>query len=283
MSYSFTITEPDISPFDDIIEVMDSTFSVGSGKATATDVWLIKPYEACVNVINSITRRVSGTGSNITIRLPLKHARVNARLVSVTVEHFSKGNIWSDETGEFIQSDAAKLTINYSSETNQSEGDTPEPEERTIIEESLKPNTRIITMPNRKLYWNNDKTNPLKNDEAPGRLIKMVDWEYTILDFPYIPAETILYPGYVNSSAVTSTRLGLTFDAGTLLFGDPTLSRVITSAGIGSWKITYTFSFLAEGWNKIPRAGYDTFQPFYDEYGVQFYIYPTTNFNNFLF
>lgn len=277
MSYTFTVTEPNITtPY----EIESEKWSVGSGKAEATDVWIVKPYENCVALINSITRKVSGTGSSITIRLPLKHSRVNARLVKVSCD--GMGPIKDASNPAFRQYTQARLTLSYSSETQTNTG-TAGSDGKVIIEENIRPNTRFLTIPGRTLYWNNDQTSPLKNDEAPGMQIRMTDWEYTIMDFPYVPNAALIYPGYVNSATVTSSQLGYTFPAGTLLFGDPDCSRTITSEGVGGWRIRYTFTFFAQGWNKFPRAGYDTFQPIYDYNGLQFYPYPSVDFNGFLF
>lgn len=150
---------------------------------------------------------------------------------------------------------------------------------QTLVSESLEPIVEFLTMPNRKLFWDAGKTQKLETDEAPGVMIRMLNWNYTIHHMPYIPDEVLTLPGYVNDSAITSPTLGKTFAAETLLFNPPFTTRQITTEGAQDWEVTYSFSYRQQGWNKLPKAGESVteFKIIFDNSGSEFKIYPTAD------
>ena len=97
---------------------------------------------------------------------------------------------------------------------------------------------------------------PLENTgmEAPAKIMRMVDWVYTIHWLPFLPAAVWTHIGTVNNAAIWSLTLGKLFEQETLLCGNPSLTRQFTSEGIGAWEITWRFTYRKEGWNKFPRT-----------------------------
>ncbi len=153
------------------------------------------------------------------------------------------------------------------------------PQAQILVSESIDPVAEFLTMPNRKLYWDNAQAVELSADEAPGIIIHMVDWVYTIHQLPYIPSEVFTKIGYCNSASVVSKGLGKTFEAETLLYNPPSASREIDSFGFYAWSLTMRFTYRPQGWNKFPKAGEHSldFRVIYNSGGDPLKIYPTTN------
>lgn len=142
----------------------------------------------------------------------------------------------------------AEVTVSY---------ETPEYPQGTAVDtvyvsESLEPATEFLTMKTDGLGYSDGTL--LDEGEAPGKLIRMIDWVYTIHELNYIPAEILILPGYVNGVAIKSKSLGLTFPAGTLLFGNPSLERQHRADGATAWSVTFRFTYRASGWNYFPRV-----------------------------
>jgi hypothetical protein len=135
----------------------------------------------------------------------------------------------------------------------------PAPGETTYVSESLEPAAEFMTVSHEGLRWATDETY-LNSTEAPGQLIRMTDWVYTIHRSETIPDAYFTLPGYVNSAAVYSRQLNKWFAAETLLCGNPSLSREITSYGVTAWTVTFRFTHrnmgtyaVPLGWNHFPH------------------------------
>ena len=157
-----------------------------------------------------------------------------------------------------------------------------EAEVMDLASESLDFAAEFITVPEKNLFWASDGTDRLLEGQAPGKVLKTMEWVYTQYYVPTIPALAVALIGKVNSTAMTSSRLGMTFDVETLLFNPPAVSRNITSEGVGAWQLTYRFSYKPWGWNKFFKGGHGTVaganlildaQTIYDDNGkiVKFY------------
>ncbi len=159
-----------------------------------------------------------------------------------------------------------------------------EPDEGTVyITESLEPASEFLTLSHEGIYWDNAQAEPLGETEAPAKIIRMIDWVYTLHYIGYIPSWVWTHPGSVNNAAVYSRELDVTFNTGTLLCGNPTLSREVTNTGDTSWTITARFTFRWDTWHKFPRtnaAGDLNFVNIYDGAGSIKYVYNTVDFGN---
>jgi len=163
--------------------------------------------------------------------------------------------------------------------------DAPEGDSTTYVSESLEPASEFLTLNPEKLYWSDGTS--LDINEAPTRIVRMVDWVYTLHFMPYVPFWVWTHPGTVNNTAVYSKGLNVTFAAGTLLCGNPSLSRSITNEGATAWTITVRFTYRAVGWNRYPRPDKTTnneinFEYIYsDKNGAKIVCpYPYSNFGS---
>lgn len=150
----------------------------------------------------------------------------------------------------------------------------------TYVTEAIEPANEFITLSNKGLHWASITGPELEDTEAPAKVIRMVDWVYTIHHLPSLPAWIWTHPGAVNSATVWSETLGKSFAAGTLLCGNPSTRREITSAGVTAWTITVRLLYRPDGWNKFPRvgtAGTLAFETIYDDTAAK-NVYDTANF-----
>jgi len=175
----------------------------------------------------------------------------------------------------------AQLTITYSALPYE----LPEGGETTYITESLEPAAEFLTLGSKGLYWGTGANKvALEANEAPAKIVRLVDWVYTLHQINYIPDWVWTHPGCVNDSNVTSRRLNKTFPAETLLCGNPILSREITSEGAKSWALTVRMTYRATTWNKWPRPGATggslSFENIYDENGTVKKFYDLVDFGD---
>ena len=124
------------------------------------------------------------------------------------------------------------------------------------ISESITPVTEFITLSNQTVYWG-DAT-PVSEVEAPSKIMRMLEWQYTIHNAPNNVAASFNgmfdLPGTINNSDVYSDLWNRTFPAGSLLAGNPGLTQTITPAGLRTVDITLSFTWRGINWNKFPRV-----------------------------
>jgi len=174
-------------------------------------------------------------------------------------------------------------TLNYDAELPDEAGTT------VFVSEGIEPSAEFITLGRQGLYFGTGATAVSlenANVEAPARVLRMIDWVYTIHRVPYLPSAIWTHVGCVNNAAVYSRTLNKTFAAETLLCGNPSLEREFTSAGVTAWTITFRFSYRPEGWNKFPRtdnagAGGVNFEAITDGTNA-IPIYPLANFGQLI-
>lgn len=182
-----------------------------------------------------------------------------------------------------VSAAAATVAFEYAVATVQyamQPGETKASNERTLIEESMEPSAQVLQLPHQDLYWDNAQAVPLEIEEAPYKICRYVDWNITLHGLDAVPATAITYMGCVNSVAVTSPTLGLTFAVETLLYHGGFPSRIITTAAASyKWKLAHKFTAKDASWNLFPRPGYPTFQVIYNSGGTAFKPYPPVAFD----
>lgn len=162
------------------------------------------------------------------------------------------------------------------------------------ITETLQEASEFITLPEKGLYWL-VSTGPFVGEEldymdAPGKISQLLEWTYEIRNALYVPAGVWGYPGHVNTYEVYSRTFDIRFPAGTLLCGNPTVSKEIS---FSATTFNISLRFLAKnngtyaapkGWNYFPRVskvgGAISFEPIYDTNGVAKIIYPYADFRS---
>lgn len=154
-----------------------------------------------------------------------------------------------------------------------------------LVSERLQGGAEFITLPvedgdgNPLFRWSTADGDPLSPAEAPGKIIRTLDYTITRYEIPSIPADAYSLMNTVNESAVTALLLGVTFPAGTLLYQLPEQSRVITTEGVQAWTLTQSFSFRPDGWNKFWRVKTGTFEPLWSVgLGAEYQNHPPSDF-----
>lgn len=174
----------------------------------------------------------------------------------------------------------AELTVTYGN----GPGDSAD-----LVSESLEPTAEFLTLPPEKFLWGSGTVGTgvdLEEDEAPGMLIRGMDYVLTRYQVPYIPIALTTLPGKVNDATVTASLLltspgvCMAFAAETLLFGNPTLQRTTKTDNSPCWTINYRFSYRPSGWNKYWRSGASTpgYETLYEKGGSAYKSYPTASF-----
>ncbi|MGO8752874.1 MAG: hypothetical protein ACLQNE_43580 [Thermoguttaceae bacterium] len=123
-----------------------------------------------------------------------------------------------------------------------------------LFSESLEPTAEHLTLDPSCFQWS-DGT-PLDQNEAPGLLIRGLDYVLTHYNLSAIPAAALTLVGCVNEATVSSYTLGISFPAQTLLFNPPTCQRKVMMGPSPNltWTVTYRFTYKACGWNQFWNA-----------------------------
>ena len=122
-------------------------------------------------------------------------------------------------------------------------------------EESLTPSVRFLTVGGSDLFWDRSGADGVDlADDLPGLAIRSLDYAVTIPEMPTLPSAVLDLVGTVNAAAWSSTRLGLTFAAETLMYQPPSLKRTVTAFGVGAWKAEFRFAYNPFGWNTFYRS-----------------------------
>lgn len=162
------------------------------------------------------------------------------------------------------------------------------------VSEQLEPSAEFLTMPGAKLWWDAAKTLPVSDEEAPGRIIRMMEWTRTRHRVIKLAPAIFDFAGCTNSKAVESERYGRSFASETLLYRPPRLEPVVMPDGTKCWDIVMTFSYRQEGWNKYWHAGETQPAeagspgavwkpvPIFDNAGLQLRQYPLKDFEPLL-
>lgn len=188
-----------------------------------------------------------------------------ARVASIAVSPFYDEEIRAN--GIDIKTAAytvAQLAVSY--RTGLSSGDDSDPD-AVLVEESIEPFAEFLTLPATGFLWGSKTGEPLKDEEAPGKLFKGFNWVYSKSSLLLIPAPVFSLVGKVNSDSVRSKSLRFTFPAETLLYNPPILHRQSTADGAQAWGLEYRFSFKPQGWNRFWRAATGAWDRIFDAAG----------------
>lgn len=173
-------------------------------------------------------------------------------------------------TGQCIVYNDALVTVTYGTE------------HEDLVSESLEPTADFITLDWRRFRWSSDVGDPLIEGEAPGKLRRGLNIVRTLYKIATPPTQLLTQIGNVNPSTYTSSLLGLSFAAETLLFTPPTMSRTIRTDGTEGWTINMKFMYKPETWNKYWRAKTSSYEHIYNGTGV-YRSYALGNFSDLLF
>jgi hypothetical protein len=189
----------------------------------------------------------------------------SARVIAVTVNPYDEKVLPAGGTDLTRASyTAAQLVVTYKTGTDSGN---PADDGKPQVEESLEPFAEYLTLPAQGLFWGSTSGDPLKDDEAPGKLFRGVVWNYTVSGIVDIPDAVYDLTGKVNSSDEHSYSLNRTFAAETLLYTPPLLRRIVMPNGTLAWSIQMKFSYKPQGWNTFWRAKTQAWERIYNASG----------------
>ncbi len=153
-----------------------------------------------------------------------------------------------------------------------------------LTTESLEPTVEFITLPNKKLFFDNGQLIRVGKDLSPVQQVHMMDWVVVQYKQPSLPSAVFGLIGKSNQDKMTAKTITVggklqEFEPETLLFNGPFLERETTTEGIQAWRVTYRLSHRpVGGWNKFPKDG-STLSDIFDELGAQVKPYPPADFS----
>lgn len=172
----------------------------------------------------------------------------------------------TDGNGQLCIYDEALVQVNYSTQIVDT------------ASESIEPYLEYEDIDHRLLHWSAGTGEVLLSSESPPLLMRGLNITRTRYRLATIPAEVLTCVGKVNVAVYTSSLLGLTFAAETLLFQPGGINRTFTNFGTLGWTLSLKLSYKPETWNKFRRMSDGTWNKVYWANGTQFRAYPTGNF-----
>lgn len=141
--------------------------------------------------------------------------------------------------------------------------------ESAFIEEAMDGAAEFLTVKSTGLYWSagGGVSNAVEFDEVPGLLRKMYNYSLIYHNLPNVPSTVWDYVAKVNSGTHTSHKFNLTFAAGEMLYGMPSVREHRSPDGSTLYDISLNFTCKPGGWNKTVRAGYTDPQTIYIDDG----------------
>lgn len=123
-----------------------------------------------------------------------------------------------------------------------------------LFTESFEPDIEFQKLDHKRFRWGADDGDPVLENETPGKQLKRMTLIRSYRRVPD-PLPAILFDGAgkVNDADYTSTILGRTFAAETLLYVPPLPNRTISTSGTQGWDLTIKFMYKEEGWNMFWR------------------------------
>lgn len=155
-------------------------------------------------------------------------------------------------SGQMIMPLHALVTVHYSSKN------------QDIITESLEPSNEFVQLDYRMFRWNSGFGDHLSEEEAPGRLVRIVNIVRTEMYISGLNPLITSLMGSVNDAPVTSSLLfGLSFAKETLLLAPPTVNRKISGFGVQQYDQVLKWAYNPVGWNTYYRAKTGNYEKIY--------------------
>lgn len=194
-----------------------------------------------------------------------------AEVTNVSVTPFSERVLTKDGDTRLADYTMAQLEVQYEiPSTKEPERISRDGKDDVYVSEEIEVHGEFLTLGASGFFWGEyasggpwDPANPdahiwatpIKEIEAPKKLLKSFTWVYTRHKMAQVPSFMLDFVGCVNQNAVTSLTLHYDFPVETLLFDEPRLSRDITSQGAKEWKVTMKMISRPWGWQLFFRPG----------------------------
>ncbi len=248
----------------DVSEMNDSPQEEWSEKGLTATVRLMVPWAYRTTLVGEIVGNWQ-----VYPRNPQSGARATSATVVPYPGALTGQLLWTPDATTFEQ---ALVTIKYVR-------DSQTPETADLISEQLSPTAEFLTLDPKDFSWDIAGKQPLKEGEAPGLLVRGLEYTVTQHKVFNIPAACLTLPGSVNAAAYFSRLLGLSFPAETLLYSPPDSQRKITANAEEppAWQLTHKLAYKPQGWNRFwnPRTG--KFDKIYRK-GVEYKNHPPASF-----
>lgn len=224
-----------------------------------TEAATLDSYRAVVQLRCAWEDRYSLASEVSALSIYQRNPESLARATSVAIEPLTRV-LSADESSLWGVYEESKITIEYtwSKKSPQADGN------GELWSEELQPTAEHLTVDPTNLRWKTAVA-ALSKEQAPGMLVRGLDYVLTHFDVASIPAAALTLVGCVNNATVTGLFLGLAFPAETLLFNPPTAIRRVVMGPTPSlkWTVTYRLTYKACGWNRYwdPKMGaFDSIQ-----------------------
>ncbi|HQU46451.1 MAG TPA: hypothetical protein PK867_26830 [Pirellulales bacterium] len=175
-----------------------------------------------------------------------------ARCRTISIEPLTQLAGLTDESNLWNVYEEAKITLEYVWDRK-----SPQQVNNELWSEEIQPTAEYLTQPGSNFVWGSNTSKTIKDEEAPGILLRGLDYVLTHFNVPAIPAAALSLIGCVNNATLSALIMsGMSFGAETLLFNPPTISRRVVQGTKPqlNWTLVYRLTYKPQGWNKLWNA-----------------------------
>ncbi len=176
----------------------------------------------------------------------------------------------------------AVVTVNYSTK-GQVAGVTPGGD---LISEWMSTGATFKTLDRTDLVWAANDGDPLRPAEGADKIEPIGSYILLYNSLPVLPDAVLTQPGTVNSIAVSTYLLGLTFAAETLLYMGANITPSRNSQGVTTFQVRHKFRYAAHaddagvhGWNYFWRASTNRYEQVFKAGGIRVKPFTPVAFN----
>jgi hypothetical protein len=196
------------------------------------------------------------------------------RALSGSVQPFTRAKMVDSGVAGRAAYNSAEVAIQYGVSKLDASGD--------LFSESIEPVVEMETLDHTKFRWKTGDAAKAKllPNEAPARPRSSIDYVLTRYQMTSVPSYAFDYLNNVNAAPVVASAWGYTFPAGTLLFGEPDISRRVNlDLNAFGFDVSYRMTYNPNGWNRFFRPDIGDYDEMVNrETGEVYKPFPEANF-----
>jgi len=177
-------------------------------------------------------------------------------------EGLRKGKMSAGTQAHMASYEYAVLMVNYST---YGPATGFHPVTHALLTETLDTSFEFATLDRTNLQWADETA--FTPNEAPGKIEPRMDYTLLYHAASSIPSSVLNLEGKINSNALSTYLLGISFPVGTLLYLGSSARHRLTTTGLTAIRLGHQFRHNPGGWNKVYRTTTGIYEDIFDKDG----------------
>lgn len=159
--------------------------------------------------------------------------------------------------------DYAYLDVEYSNQSQNGTGVAVDQDTGILYQERLQVVEEQRPTDSSLYFWDQGKTQPLKDGEAPTKSISLMNWTVSIPNVSSISQDFLDLSYTINNSEIRSVVNGMVFGVNHLKYNGFNSTRTVDENGNEGFTIDMFFTYRRESWQFAYRSGTPNAQQIY--------------------